>query len=565
MNQTKTTLALVAVIFSIVAAGCMITATQSDAATSGPWTYTVSDGNATLTAYNGTETNIVIPTALEGTPVTSIGASIFMGNMTIRSVVIPSNITHIGNDAFRNSSVVSVTIQGNPTMGTYIFRNCQSLNDVDFGESIQTLGTGMFNSVESLLTVDLPSSLTTILGSFNFCKNLAGVTIPYGVTTLSGNAFTNTGISSVIVPHSVTSISAQAFNQCRNLVDAWVHYDLTVPAGTFSSSNSSLIITEYAVVTLNGQYQYIPLGSSIDNYLVGFDWYDSNGDLWENALINEDVTLTSAPIVDPEDPTDPEDPVEPRPVPIYPQGTIVYSLEDLFQTNGSVPQFPTYFAIEIPEGNDIENLRATMSYTTDSSTISTIWYYPDYGVILAYLYVSEYGVPSYHIFFDVIDENGVRVPWICYITQVSFESEYEIIGVMIDSPTVELETNKLYYIEFEGDETLVAWSPGINFIGSRWIIFNESGTFTVDAELDGVVTTYTITVSDSAFASQPLLVPVDPTDPGDTSDSKDSTILWILISFTAIFFALMVIVKRPIFVVLTIVLAGATVLYFVWG
>ena len=530
----KTFLAvLVTAFLCITVSAFIIDSSGSNAETDGAWTYSVSGEQVTLTAYSGSDVDIQIPTVLGGRTVTHIGNSLFISNTSIRSVVIPQNIISIGTDAFRNSSITSLTIQGNPTVGNYAFRNCQSLNDVDFGNQIQVLGTGMFNSNEAMTVVDLPSSVKTISGSFNYCKNLVDVIIPLGVTTLSGNAFTNTAIDSIVVPHSVTSISSQAFNSCRNLVDVWVHYGLVVPDSTFSGSNSSLIVTEYAVVTLNGQYRYIPIGSSIDNYLTGFDWVYSNGDLWESVLIIEDVTLTSVPIVDLEDPEDLEDPVEPRPVPIYPEGTVVFTSDELFEQIGFVPQFPTYLAIELPDGYSVENLHSSMSYT-DPSSISTIWYYSDYGVILAYLYVSEYDSRQYYIFFDLIDENGVSDPRICVIEEIAVQSEYEIIEVMIDSPTVELETHMFYYIEFEGDETLSNWSSGLTFWGSGWVFFHEPGTFTVDATFGGVVTTYTIIVSESVFASRPVLLSVDlinPVDPNDFEDDENFTFVDFLFEF----------------------------------
>ena len=53
----------------------------------------------TITDYVGTDTNVVIPAAIDGTPVTSIGQAAFM-DKSIENVVIPSTVKYVGDYAF---------------------------------------------------------------------------------------------------------------------------------------------------------------------------------------------------------------------------------------------------------------------------------------------------------------------------------------------------------------------------------------------------------------------------------------------------------------------------------
>ncbi len=81
------------------------------AETDGFYTYTVSNGEATITdvdtAISGA---VIIPDTLGGYPVTSIGRSAFYGCSSLQSIEIPSGVTSIGNDAFNGcSSLKSVT------------------------------------------------------------------------------------------------------------------------------------------------------------------------------------------------------------------------------------------------------------------------------------------------------------------------------------------------------------------------------------------------------------------------------------------------------------------------
>lgn len=53
------------------------------------------------------------PYAVEiGTDVTSIGGWVFEGCASVTSVTIPANVTSIGEDAFSNSGLTSVTFEG---------------------------------------------------------------------------------------------------------------------------------------------------------------------------------------------------------------------------------------------------------------------------------------------------------------------------------------------------------------------------------------------------------------------------------------------------------------------
>ena len=57
------------------------------------WYWTVQeDGTASIEYYNGTATQIEIPSTLDGRDVTQIGWDVFRGNTTITSAVIPNTV-----------------------------------------------------------------------------------------------------------------------------------------------------------------------------------------------------------------------------------------------------------------------------------------------------------------------------------------------------------------------------------------------------------------------------------------------------------------------------------------
>ena len=88
---------------AMVITAAMIGATNARAATEGYYTYTVSNGKATITdvdtSISGATT---IPSTLGGYPVTSIGNFAFLNCTNLTSIDIPNSVTTIKDYAFYN-------------------------------------------------------------------------------------------------------------------------------------------------------------------------------------------------------------------------------------------------------------------------------------------------------------------------------------------------------------------------------------------------------------------------------------------------------------------------------
>ena len=178
--------------------------------------------------------NITIPATIvyngQTYTVTSIGNRAF-ANCHITSVTIPDSVTSIGNYAFSHcTDLTSVTIPDSVTsIGGYAFGGCSSLTEVTIPDSVTVIDSGTFIECTDLTSVDIPDGVTSIgNGAFSRCSGLTSVDIPDSVTSIGNNAFLEcSGLTSVDIPDSVTSIGDRAFRDCNSLKS--ITFEGTVP------------------------------------------------------------------------------------------------------------------------------------------------------------------------------------------------------------------------------------------------------------------------------------------------------------------------------------------------
>ena len=232
--------------------------------TSGDWTYTVSDNQATITGYSGDGGEVVIPAELDGVAVVKVGESCFEGNTSVTSITIPDSVTSIED---------------------YAFYNCTSLPSITIPDSVTSIGFGTFANCTSFTSVTIPDSVTSI-GEYAFynCTSLTSVTIPDSVTSIGERAFMDcTSLTSVTIPDSVTSIGERAFMNCTSLTSIPVNTDnlnySSVDGVLFNKLQTSLIL--------------YPAGKEDDSYTIP----DSVESIW-NGAFSECSSLTSVTIPD---------------------------------------------------------------------------------------------------------------------------------------------------------------------------------------------------------------------------------------------------------------------------
>ena len=147
--------------------------------------------------------------------------SLYLNGELITDLVIPSNVTSIGNYAFYYCSQLSSVTIGNSvtSIGNYAFYCCSQLSSVTIGNSITSIGDNAFWGCTDLTEITIPNSVSTIgNNAFYGCCNLTSINIPNSVTSIGTGAFNGCSeLTAVTLPNSITSIGRSAFYGCSGL------------------------------------------------------------------------------------------------------------------------------------------------------------------------------------------------------------------------------------------------------------------------------------------------------------------------------------------------------------
>ena len=243
-------------------------------------------------------------------------------------VIIPGNVTAIGENAFGNcSSVTNIIIPDSVTsIGNYAFYKCTSLTDITLPDSLKTIGQSAFNCCSSLTAITIPASVTSVEkwtfdnctaltaihvadGNSNFCavdgvffnkdktklirypegKTGTGYSIPATVKTVCDSAFYHCSqLTSIEIPSSVRIIEDYGISACDSL-ERITFPESVNSVGEFSFANN----TNLKTVTILAKSPSVE-SNAFDNSAVKTVHYagsetEWNASDWKNAFSSATV------------------------------------------------------------------------------------------------------------------------------------------------------------------------------------------------------------------------------------------------------------------------------------
>lgn len=144
-------------------------------------------------------------------------------SLSIKSIVLPSNITTINNEAFRACQNLQSCggMDKVTAFGSYCFKGCSSLSSIDLSAAKNLYAYAFQNCTAITGTVTIPSTVTTFgIYVFNNCKNISGIVNNATITAGNDNgrtfAFSATGVAqtqhvTVTVGNTVQHIRGREF------------------------------------------------------------------------------------------------------------------------------------------------------------------------------------------------------------------------------------------------------------------------------------------------------------------------------------------------------------------
>lgn len=142
-----------------------------------------------------TDGTVVLPYKWENCMVTKIGYGAFMNkncNAVLKKVIIPSTVSEIGSYAFRScEALTDINIPGSvTTIGTGVFWDCKKFNYLPVLNHVSEIGQAMFVNCDSLTDILIPENITLIRQeAFSDCNNLKTVNILNDSIQIADDAF----------------------------------------------------------------------------------------------------------------------------------------------------------------------------------------------------------------------------------------------------------------------------------------------------------------------------------------------------------------------------------------
>ena len=213
--------------------------------------YTLVEGGYSVSLSKGsptTEFTVEVPELHDGLPVVEVAEKGFANRMFLVGVSLPSTIKNIGDEAFANTGIKTITLPSSvEKVGKYAFGGCKNINEVillgevndwfniQFGvgkladDVIESYGYDLYSSnplylgatlklkngetINNVDKITVPSSVDKIGVAQFYGFKVNEIVFEEGLTEIGEGAFAfTTNVTKIVLPNSLTKIGASAFN-----------------------------------------------------------------------------------------------------------------------------------------------------------------------------------------------------------------------------------------------------------------------------------------------------------------------------------------------------------------
>ena len=237
-------------------------------AASSDFTYELDSNNyASITSYQGTSSNVTIPSTIDGYAVKTIANHAFnesrndTNGKVLTNVIISEGITEIGDFAFIDcTNLESVTVPESVTdLGFQTFIGCSKLTKINIPSKVTKLQSMIFQDT-GFTEFEVPENVAEMNSSFRSCDNLKKVVIynknlSYYSTLLSGQVVDTTPFelcSSDLVLYSYKDSTTERYANEHGITFKDIETlsaDTSVESITLSKPSLSLYVGDTETIT----------------------------------------------------------------------------------------------------------------------------------------------------------------------------------------------------------------------------------------------------------------------------------------------------------------------------
>jgi len=194
-------------------------------------------------------------------PIIAIGNKAFEGVENVDELILPQEIKYIGDEAFMESFIKSVSFVNVSVVGNRAFKNSNDLTSVTLGSALTTIGAEAFSGTY-ITSLPFESAIREIgPGAFSYCRRITNIDfsrMTNAGASIAKDAFYNCiGLNSVNFGDStIASIGEGAFAADTGLTGNLQNFIFPGEVGTESALGDYVLAgqTKLTTVTLPGNY-----------------------------------------------------------------------------------------------------------------------------------------------------------------------------------------------------------------------------------------------------------------------------------------------------------------------